>query len=352
MTIRAIVSRPSDESEWGNIKPMVDDVLAEAAALEIPSHPPGHRHDQAPNVTGLKGAHLTTIILRTHLVPSLPQHCLAKTTVAAHKRILRQLTHLPLDLQRLPLDKALVEYFTRLLNERRWQWSTTVVKMATAHGALRLLPLYTDSMQPVYLKHSEIWMQALKAAGREARQQVPNQPTAATWAQVHKAIELEPERATRMALLIAWLTCGRGGDVLLLKKDCFEVKTDGLMIHFRRGKTVKTRGPYPVFTQLPPPEFKAQFDDLFKATPANEFIFKGVKGADLKIALRRAHPQLEQRSIRRGAIQTLAASGLADLELLHYSGHTNVVMLRRYLNFGKLSAEGQRLTAQARALVL
>ena len=78
-----------------------------------------------------------------------------------------------------------------------------------------------------------------------------------------------------------------------------------------------------------------------------KWLFEQVQGNHVKIALRRAHPKLEQRSLRRGSIQTLAASGLSDEELLKYSGHTNVQMLRRYLNFGKLSGEGKRLQQQA-----
>lgn len=126
-----------------------------------------------------------------------------------------------------------------------------------------------------------------------------------------------------------------------------------MMVHFRLGKTVKTRGAYSVFTPFPPPEFREEFEKFLRVAVSSKrkWLFEQVQGNHIKVALRRAHPRLEQRSLRRGAIQTLAASGLSDEELLKYSGHTNVQMLRRYLNFGKLTGEGRRLQRQAEPLL-
>jgi hypothetical protein len=177
---------------------------------------------------------------------------------------------------------------------------------------------------------------------------------------VRKAIEMEPDVAVKMALLVTWLTCGRGGDALLLKPENVELVTKthkgveqlGMEVNFWKGKTVKTRGSYMVFTQSPPEDLKEEFINFQQKMRKEDYLFKGVKGAQIKDALRRVNPKLEQRSLRRGAIQTLSQTGLfKDEELLHYSGHTNVAMLRRYLNFGKLSGEGAKLSAQAAALV-
>jgi hypothetical protein len=64
---------------------------------------------------------------------------------------------------------------------------------------------------------------------------------------------------------------------------------------------------------------------------------------DIKIALRRSHPELEQRSLRRGALQTLAcAPGITDELLMEFSGHTRVATLRRYLNWGKAAPHLQQ----------
>ena len=252
-----------------------------------------------------------------------------------------------------PLDEALVALFTRQRKNKRLRWSTTITKMATVHGALRLLPLYTTTRFPVMMKESVVWMQSMKGAGKESKQEVPNQATPATWSLVEEAIKKESIMSHKMAVLLTWLTCGRGGDVLLLEPNCVELQENGMMVHFRRGKTVKTRGAYSIFTPHPTDQLKESFGIFLKEALASKrkWLFQGVQGKHVKEALRRADPKLEQRSLRRGAIQTLAGSGLGDEEMLKYSGHANVQMLRRYLNFGKLSGEGKRLQEQATVLL-
>ena len=273
--------------------------------------------------------------------------------------MLNFLSAIPAKYHNLNLDRAMEQYFLEMKAKKRWLPTTMMVKLATAHGALRLLPLYAEGELPVLMRESVTWMSAMKAAAKMAKQHPPKQPTAATWKEVEEAIAKEPKTAIRMALLMTWLTCGRGGDVLLLKPSDVEITSrpdkEGIVkvmsVGFWKGKTVKTRGSYTVFTQAPPPEMFDKWQEYHKSVYQQNYLFKGVKGAQIKDALRRANPKLEQRSLRRGAIQALAATGLKDEELLHYSGHTNVTMLRRYLNFGKVSGEGTRLASQALALV-
>lgn len=354
----------SDSCAWDEIMPMVADVLAEEVRAGI-------RLDQqevfrlrctnGPFAAVAKGHFLTTLVLRKEPVQDLASRALAKSTVMSHKRVLRALMKLPERYWELPLDRAMEQYFLDEKAAKKWLPTTTVVKMANAHGALRLLPLYVEKELPVLMRESVIWTQAMKAAAKCAKQMPPQQPTAATWAEVAQAVKSEPVVAIKMAVLMAWLTFGRGGDVLLLKPSDVvmtskesagkEGGSKGMAVSFWKGKTVKTRGSYTVFTQPPPPEFLEEFVAFHKAMRAEQYLFKGVAGAQIKIALRRANPQLEQRSLRRGAIQAVAATGISDTEMLHYSGHTNVAMLRRYLNFGKLSGEGAKLSSQAAALV-
>ena len=60
-----------------------------------------------------------------------------------------------------------------------------------------------------------------------------------------------------------------------------------------------------------------------------------VKGEHLKDALRVINPDLEQRSIRRGALQAMAENGVSEEMLMRFSGHTQVTTLRRYLNWNQ-----------------
>jgi hypothetical protein len=52
---------------------------------------------------------------------------------------------------------------------------------------------------------------------------------------------------------------------------------------------------------------------------------------------RRFNRETENRSLRRGALQSLAQlEDMSDEILLSFSGHTNLCTLRRYLNWGSV----------------
>ncbi len=53
-------------------------------------------------------------------------------------------------------------------------------------------------------------------------------------------------------LVMTWYTAGRTCDILQLKKENVEVRSDGhLLVTFKRGKTVHARGGWTVHTKLP-----------------------------------------------------------------------------------------------------
>jgi hypothetical protein len=73
-------------------------------------------------------------------------------------------------------------------------------------------------------------------------------------------------------------------------------------------------------------------------------------GKVVATALKQADPELEQRSIRRGALQHMASDGETSEEtLMMFSGHRRVETLRRYLDWGKKHAlrEGRGKAAAA-----
>ena len=61
-------------------------------------------------------------------------------------------------------------------------------------------------------------------------------------------------------------------------------------------------------------------------------------GATLKLALRTVSPLLEQRSIRRGALQLMASNNTDETTLMRFSGHRRVETLRRYLNWNTVNS--------------
>jgi integrase len=236
--------------------------------------------------------------------------------------------------QEADLPRFLVLVFSMLKEERKWKWSTMVTKMASVQGALALLPLYSRNLPPILLKHSPEWVQAMKGAGKKATQEIAKQAKPATWANIQEAMRKEKSEKVKYAMLIAWLTCARVGCVLQLRREDVRETEQGLAVQFRRGKSVLVRKTaYTVHTAKIPEEYRLPFQAFL--CKQKGFIFFHVKGHQVKTSLRRADTMLEQRSIRRGALQTLAKVGKMSLEsMLAFSGHTNVKMLQRYLDFG------------------
>jgi integrase len=151
---------------------------------------------------------------------------------------------------------------------------------------------------------------------------------------------------------LAWLTAARVGCILQLTRDNVTLVGSHLTVQFRRGKGVKARGPYTVPTACPAAwlprltAFLATRTDSDWLWPYPDLRQRTAASLAFTRSLRAAHPALEQRSLRRGALQVMAACGVDEATLLTYSGHTNVTMLRRYLDWGR---KGEAIARVARA---
>ena len=147
----------------------------------------------------------------------------------------------------------------------------------------------------------------------------------------------EIQTAKRAVILVAWVTAARVGDTLKLRKMDVSLTGRKMMVTWARGKTVEKRGAYTVHTMVPP-EFLPLLRNVIDGTTNDSgLLFPTVTGPQIKIALRTADPALEQRSIRRGALQMLAGLGMPMSTLLLFSGHTSERMLLKYLGHGKLA---------------
>jgi hypothetical protein len=231
--------------------------------------------------------------------------------------------------------------------------------MAILQGAFKQLPLSTN-VQQVDLSLSPEWCASLRYVASEAKSERPRVPLSATAAQVTAAILAEPLRKVRLLLALTWVCCGRTGDLTQLSPADFEwasgaagARAVGLTVTFRRGKTVERRGPYSLHTSLPgdwlEPLGLTSGDTASLDLAIAEMRRTEVK--DVLAALRRVSPDLENRSLRRGALQVLAMSGVDEATLLLFSGHTQVSTLRRYLAWGAIGSEKMtRMLGAATAL--
>jgi integrase len=233
-----------------------------------------------------------------------------------------------------------------------WHPSTLARYLAAVQGAFTDLPLYSEEIWSINLSSDPHYRAALKAADAAARQAPASREIVGmSKDDIVRILELEPSPTVRSFIILTWVTAGRLGDVAqLCARDVrFPPPTTPhsaalpISITFRKGKTVPRRGPYTVdsqVTQAWATEVKAFLagtqpsDPLFTSATASA----GGVVAQGTAAFRRANPVFESRGLRRGALQTLARSGIPLDLLMLYSGHKQVSTLYRYLNWGQVSS--------------
>jgi integrase len=281
-------------------------------------------------------------------IPELALQGLAESTRDCHRNLLKECAFLPRDLLDVPLDRALLEWLCREQKKRKWLYSTLSTKIASLAGALRLLPLYTDNHPAIHMSLSTIWGQAAKASAQAEKLTAPRRAAPASWSDVDAILVREKHSRASIAILLAWLTCGRVADVLRLKPNDIIIGAERLTVTFR---DTKTRNTYTVATALPPAQHITIFTDVIESATYARPVFHDNLKAQISRALKAQRPALTQHSLRRGAIQTLAKSGVSAKHLLNFSGHKTMASLLTYLDDG-ITAPGLDLqTAQARVLV-
>jgi len=307
-------------------------------------------HSQIPVVAELNGI----VLKRMHLhlnerkVSALTEMGMSASVRQRHRNVLKLLQELDRDLEAISLPQALVEYHMRLKQHRTWSWATTHRNMASAAGALMALPVYSDIPYGINLGMSPIWKQAMRGAEIKSKESITNAPAPASFTQVQKAIDkaYTSSKPIAMAILLAWIAAARVGCIHQLKREDFEWQgANNLAITFRRGKSVRLRGPYTVHTTVE--KYRAELQDFLRNIEPKEFIFPSISavartamGVAVKDALRLVDKKLEQRSLRRGSLQHLASQGADEELLMRFSGHQRVATLRRYLGWGKVERVG------------
>ena len=278
---------------------------------------------------------------------------LAKSTLQTHRRTLRWLCGLEISQQEegMSISSLILTKCEKEKVERSWKGSTLATKLATIQGVLANLPVYKDEMPPVLLRLCPEWKLGMKGAGNQARAVLPEQAVVATQKIMQQAILLEPKPEVKATLEIGWLTAARGGDVVKLRNQDIMIMSEGTSVRFVIGKTA-TSQPYTVCTAPLSQAGKEWVEMRKKEGGEKGWLFPGVTGSQIKDALRRVNPKLEQRSLRRGALQFLASTGMSDHQLLAYSQHRCIDTLRRYLEFGWLSGEGPERAMRASGLGL
>ena len=110
--------------------------------------------------------------------------------------------------------------------------------------------------------------------------------------------------------------------------------------------------PYHIVTKIP--ETLASWLRHWLQTIDSVFLFQQPSKAhrskflaSVRDHLRTVNPDYDLRGVRRGAAQAMAAQGASMVEIMYFTRHVDVAMLRRYLRYGKAVSEETRKSAKA-----
>ncbi len=352
------------QSRLGDAKVMDKDKLA--ARKEAKSSFQGPSTATLPPALGYKGSWLKGVKPLDdweNSIQALPQAGVTRKTwqdrINALKTMQAAFKEIGDEWMDAPLDEAMAEAAVHLYLQRKWMPQTLHRNMATWTGALNSLKAFTNADIDVNMNLSKTWQQSMRAAEVATKEGDAEVPTAVQKQEVAKAIKkaVDSDRLDLATLLVmTWYTAGRTCDILQLKKENVEVRSDGhLLVTFKRGKTVHARGGWTVHTKLPD-EHREILTKYLATVYGKSWVWPFKQRAALttqvRLALRDVNPALSNRSIRRGSLQTMAANGVSMATLMEYSGHTREATLRRYLGWGKLAqALAKEGTAAAEALM-
>jgi hypothetical protein len=338
----------------------------EALSEEAPPEP-GFRSGEGsaalPPLAAAMQHHLTVLQNAAHRGPQMSRKGLSPDVITQHVNWLRKIggaaASSPATTQPRSATEFIVELLTTRAKQRRWKWSTTKTAFATVGGACLNLPAYLPHARAWRLQDEPIWRLACRRIGISAASEIPTQSHELTPAQVLTACKASPKHLAA-AMAITWITCGRTGSTLQLKGEDITMEDSGAVaVTWRRGKTVRMRQtPHTVHTEAG--MFKEFISDLVRHTKPAEFLFPAPTRrarmnmqTDIKDALRISskNPNTDNRSLRRGALITLAKAGAPASTLMHYSGHSTEATLRIYLGFGKfLESDKAKVKTHIKAL--
>jgi integrase len=264
------------------------------------------------------------------------------TTHLNHVRELKKLRNLEEGSAPISIIKSLTA------RARNWRASTTLYHAASTQAALRLLPLYAEVGEiGIRLQGDPHWEQAMRTWRKHVTREIPHQAAPIVKADIAK-IARNPSIPPRIRafIVLSWVTAQRTSTIRRVRQNEITINREAgtIRVLLTGSKTVLARGAYTILTKALP-----EWLDLVEA---NATAVGKVSNKGIRIALRTEHPEYECRSLRRGALQQLAAEGVPEPQLLEFSGHKSIASLRTYLGHGQKSTRmQQQMASDAAALI-
>ena len=251
------------------------------------------------------------------------------------------------------LEDAMIDAVDALAKQRGWKAATTKVNYANClYGALLRVDQYTNLRWSRKMTESQVWKDAMKTWMRSALGHNPK-ATEINFAALERIIEKASSRVKAWTLL-SWASTGRPGNLFSLQKPDLHMspmdKGWKTAIQWRRHhKTVDKVGAYTTHTWLTQAWYEIVQTHL--SGLQSEWVFplkeKQAMWAELNLLVKEQNPDWDMRSFRRGSLSHLARNGIPLEELLQFSGHKNIPMLLRYLQYGLHAGHRAEKSAKA-----
>jgi hypothetical protein len=151
--------------------------------------------------------------------------------------------------------------------------------------------------------------------------------------------------------MAAFILGQRISDIIQVATADLQVTQDLLMITIRRGKTMMTSHPYTLWLRRNQYPTETLISVMKSATAQGRlFLFTEFNLEEerqkvlhrIRDMITSINDHLELRSFRRGGLQRMARLGSTLETVLHFSRHSDVQMLLRYLNWGQHATHRQQ----------
>ena len=281
-------------------------------------------------------------------------------TRTEHQSLLARLAKAPQYTLRWPAARIALEVIEIGRKEGKWCWGTVANKTGLMAAALNRLPEYTKgAMDPLILRFEQEWTDAGRHIRRLAHQTASTGLPGVSETHLMTALETAPNPSIKALLILTWATVARCGDTSQVKTAGLEISPPNagstmtrISVFFERGKVIGKIDPYHIVTEIPEKwaawlrEWHQSLNTVFlfqQSSKAQRAKFM----ATVREHLRTINPEYDLRGVRRGAAQTMAEQGASMTDIMYYTRHVDVAMLRRYLRYGKANSEETRKGAKA-----
>ena len=240
-----------------------------------------------------------------------------------------------------PFTSAVIQLILAYKRTYNTKWSTTAGHFSAVKQALKNLPMYSTESMSIDMSRDPLWEAAQRQAQQLARITFESGTTTRgiTVAEYLTALRKTKSPGARLLIELAWVLADRIGDLRMVAvKDVTRpsASQDGLVAFtHRKGKGARWWGPYTLLGVLTPDVDQRLQDQLAhrraiaarSAHPEEVHLFSTEDQRAVSAVMKELGVTI--RSIRKGALEHLAARGITDNELQVVSNHRRQDTLRR-----------------------